>query len=63
MAAALTGGDVTIRKIRPEHIEAVTTKMAEAGVVIESSPDTLRVKGGTSLQAVDLKTVLVTVPT
>ncbi len=57
LAAALTGGDVTIRKTHPEHIEAVTTKMAEAGVIIESSPDTLRVKGGAPLQAVDLKTM------
>lgn len=57
LAAALTGGDVTIEKIRPEHIEAVTTKMAEAGVAIEGSPDTLRVKGGDPLRAVDLKTM------
>ncbi len=56
LAAALTGGDVSIKKVRPEHIEAVTMKMAEAGVVIEGSFDALRVKGGT-LRAVDLKTM------
>ncbi|HMM05246.1 MAG TPA: UDP-N-acetylglucosamine 1-carboxyvinyltransferase [Clostridiales bacterium] len=57
LAAALTGGDVTIGKIRPEHIEAVTMKMAEAGVAIEGSSDSLRVKGGDPLRAVDLKTM------
>lgn len=57
LAAALTDGDVTIEKIRPEHIEAVTTKMMEAGVWIERFADSLRVKGGEKMRAVDLKTM------
>lgn len=57
LAAALTDGDVTIKKTRPEHIEALTTKMAEAGVIVERSAETLRVKGCDKLSAVDLKTM------
>lgn len=57
LAAALTDGDVTIKKTRPEHIEALTTKMAEAGVIVERSAESLRVKGCDRLSAVDLKTM------
>jgi UDP-N-acetylglucosamine 1-carboxyvinyltransferase len=57
LAAALTDGDVTIKNVRPEHVEAVTTKMAEAGVWIQRSFGTLRVKGCSKMCAVDLKTM------
>jgi UDP-N-acetylglucosamine 1-carboxyvinyltransferase len=57
LAAALTDGDVTIKKVRPEHIEALTVKMAEAGVPTDRSDDALRVRGCKRMKAVDLKTM------
>jgi UDP-N-acetylglucosamine 1-carboxyvinyltransferase len=45
IAAAITGGDVMIRRCCPRHLEAVTAKLEEAGVRIEAGPDRLRVVG------------------
>lgn len=57
LAAALTDGDVTVEKIRPDHIEALTVKMAEAGVTTEKRENAVGVKGCSGMKAVDLKTM------
>jgi UDP-N-acetylglucosamine 1-carboxyvinyltransferase len=56
MAAALTGGDVTIRDCRPEHLEAVLAKLEETGARIEPGPDWLRVRAQGRPRAVDVRT-------
>ncbi len=35
VAAAITGGDIVVRNVIPEHLEAVTAKLREAGVEVE----------------------------
>jgi len=56
VAAAVTGGDITLRGCRPGHLEAVITKLEEAGAQIEAGPDTLRVTGVGRPRAVNVRT-------
>ncbi len=57
VAAAITGGDVCILNLIPEHVEAVIAKLREAGVNVEVGEDSVRVVGPPRLKAVDLKTL------
>jgi UDP-N-acetylglucosamine 1-carboxyvinyltransferase len=41
-AAAVTRGDVTVRQANPEHLEAVLVKFEEAGAIIETGTDWIR---------------------
>ncbi len=46
VAAAITGGDLTLTHCQPDHLGAVLAKFTEVGVRVEtSSPGTLRVRG------------------
>jgi len=56
VAAAITGGDVTITNVIPEHFEAVTAKLREAGQEVTAGEDYVRVKGGGKISAVDIRT-------
>jgi UDP-N-acetylglucosamine 1-carboxyvinyltransferase len=56
VAAALTRGEVHIRHCRPDHLDAVITKLREAGVEIEPAPDGVMVARRGELRAVDLTT-------
>jgi UDP-N-acetylglucosamine 1-carboxyvinyltransferase len=56
-AAAITHGDVKIKKCRPEHIEAVINKMKEAGVKITHKKDKLIVNGPERPSSIDIKTM------
>lgn len=42
-AVATTGGDVTVRDIIPEHLEAITAKLRETGVSVEVYDNRIRV--------------------
>lgn len=55
-AAALTGGDVTIRHARPGHLTLPLTKLAATGAHIEELDDALRVKAD-ELSSVDVVTL------
>ncbi|HKX40823.1 MAG TPA: UDP-N-acetylglucosamine 1-carboxyvinyltransferase [Burkholderiaceae bacterium] len=57
-AAAATGGDVTLRDARAEHLGAVLDKLREAGVELESGTDWIRVRAnsGRRLRAVSYRT-------
>ena len=55
-AAALTHGDVLLVGARMEHLDAVISKMARAGVEVRREGDALRVKHHGELHAVDLDT-------
>ncbi|TLM99196.1 UDP-N-acetylglucosamine 1-carboxyvinyltransferase, partial [bacterium] len=57
VAAAITGGDVTVSNVIPEHIESVIAKLREAGVTIETGEDWVRVISDGNIKAVDLKTL------
>jgi len=57
VAGAITGGDVTVQNVVPEHLEAVTAKLGEAGAVLDVGRDHIRIRPGTRLRAVDFKTL------
>lgn len=56
IAAAITGGDVRIHGMRPEHLDALVFKLQDAGVEITSRDNVVRVKGPKRLQSVNIKT-------
>lgn len=55
-AAALTHGDVLLKGARMEHLDAVISKMARAGVEVRREGAGLRVKHHGELHAVDVDT-------
>jgi UDP-N-acetylglucosamine 1-carboxyvinyltransferase len=56
VAAAITGGDVRIRNARPEHLDAISAKLVEAGAQVEASGGGLRVVGPERPRGVDVRT-------
>lgn len=44
MAAAITGGDVTIHDVEPSHLRIVTAKLEQMGVDIEAAGQSIRVR-------------------
>lgn len=56
VAAAMTGGNVTLRNARPDLLEAVVEKLREAGVTVTHTTDTITVKGNGKLKAVNIRT-------
>lgn len=57
LAAAITGGDVVVENVIPEHVAALTAKLREAGVVVEVSDASVRVMAGERLVPVNVKTL------
>ena len=56
VAAALTGGDVVIERVRAGDLTVPLVKLRSAGVVVEEGADSLRIKAG-DLEATDLVTL------
>ncbi|WP_147802769.1 UDP-N-acetylglucosamine 1-carboxyvinyltransferase [Alkalicoccus halolimnae] len=56
-AAAITGGNVLIENVLPEHLRPVIAKMTEMGIHIEEEGTGLRVIGPEKMKAVDIKTM------
>jgi len=56
LAAAATRGDVRIRNCAPEHLTAMTTRLAATGATLEASGDTLRVRAAGALRSHDVAT-------
>lgn len=46
IAAAITGGDVTIEQIIPRHLEGITAKLEEMGIEVIQGDESIRVVGG-----------------
>ncbi len=57
IAAAITHGDVEIKGARPEHLWAVREKLEDAGVTVERTNGTVRVKSDAAWQPVDVITM------
>ena len=55
-AAAMTGGDLKLRGMKLEHLDALSFKLMDAGVEITNSNGVVRVKGPSRPQAVNIKT-------
>ncbi len=57
LAGVITGGDVTVNGMEPEHLEALLAKLEEAGIRLSIKGDSVRTQPGGSLSAVSLKTL------
>ena len=56
IAAAMTGGDIVVENVLPEHQKPLIAKLREAGAVVEEDIDKVRVIGKNPLKAVSIKT-------
>jgi UDP-N-acetylglucosamine 1-carboxyvinyltransferase len=56
IAAAATRGDVAVRRCRPEHLRALTTRLSAVGARVEADGETLRVRAEGALPAQDVAT-------
>jgi UDP-N-acetylglucosamine 1-carboxyvinyltransferase len=56
LAGAVTRGDVTVRRCRPDHLEALIVKLHECGVTVTRGDDWLRVDGSTINGGTDIVT-------
>ncbi len=57
IAAAMTGGDVIIENVLPEHQKPLIAKLREAGALVEEDIDRIHVASDGNLKAVDIKTL------
>ncbi|UCZ53006.1 UDP-N-acetylglucosamine 1-carboxyvinyltransferase [Bacillus shivajii] len=57
IAAAISGGNVLIENVLPEHLRPLIAKMTEMGVIIFEESTGLRVIGPEKLKATDIKTM------
>ncbi len=57
IAAGVTGGDITVEKIIPEHLLSCTAKLEEAGMSLEIGEDYIRVfKNKSHMEGIMIKT-------
>lgn len=57
IAAALTGGEVVVKNVIPEHLEPLLAKLREAGVEVVVEGDAVLVRRTGMLRAVDVRTM------
>jgi UDP-N-acetylglucosamine 1-carboxyvinyltransferase len=57
VASAITGGDVIIENVIPNHIKPIIAKLREVGCDVYENGDKVRVVGNTKIKAVDVKTL------
>lgn len=57
VASVITGGEVTVTNVIPEHVEPLLAKLREAGVGITVGDDYVKVQGNGRVKAVDIKTM------
>lgn len=56
--AAATRGDVLIDNVIPKHLEALTAKLEEMGVIVEEMDEAIRIIGAPEYTAVDVKALV-----
>ena len=56
-AAAITGGEITLKKVNASHITPVLNKLAEAGCTIKLRENEITLKAPKKLKAIDIKTM------
>jgi UDP-N-acetylglucosamine 1-carboxyvinyltransferase len=57
LAGAITGGDVTVHGILPEHQAAVISKLRDSGAEVSEGPDWVRVAAKNRLKGLRVKTM------
>lgn len=58
LAGALTGDDLTIKHLIPEHIESLTSKLKEIGCKMEIGADYIKINKCENMKCVDVKTLV-----
>jgi len=56
LAGALSGGDVTVNGVRPDHMHAVLQKLTEAGYVVHNYGKALRIASNGRPRSIDITT-------
>jgi UDP-N-acetylglucosamine 1-carboxyvinyltransferase len=56
VAAAISGGDITLERVVPGHMRAVTSKLREMGAEIDEFQDAMRLSASGPLTAVSVQT-------
>jgi len=56
VAGAITAGDIQIEACIPEHVDALTRKLEQCGVKIETGKTSIRVKGKRRIESADMVT-------
>jgi UDP-N-acetylglucosamine 1-carboxyvinyltransferase len=56
VAGAMMGGEVLLQRAAPQHLGAVIDLVRESGYAVETTPDTIRVKGNGSPRPLTLTT-------
>jgi len=56
-AAAMTGGDVLVKKMEPSHQNVVIDKLLQAGVRVEKGKNSIRIRRTGALKPVDVTTL------
>jgi UDP-N-acetylglucosamine 1-carboxyvinyltransferase len=57
MAAAITGGDITVNNVIPKHLESLSSKLQEMNCKMEIGDDFVNVKRSGELKGVSIKTL------
>jgi UDP-N-acetylglucosamine 1-carboxyvinyltransferase len=57
MACGMTGGEIELEGIRPEHLEIVVMKLCEMGMRVSPTSDGLWARGPQRMRAVDIATL------
>lgn len=57
VAAAITGGEVTVENVIPEHVRSITAKLQEAGIHVKEEQNKIKVKASGKIDSVDIKTM------
>ncbi|MUT67885.1 UDP-N-acetylglucosamine 1-carboxyvinyltransferase [Paenibacillus sp. NEAU-GSW1] len=58
IAAAATRGDVLIDNVIPKHMEAMTAKLEEMGVIVEEQDEAIRIIGAENYSPIDVKALV-----
>ena len=56
IAAAMAGGQVTLERCRPDHLEALWSSMRDAGVTVDTAPGMATVSRNGGIKPVDITT-------
>lgn len=54
VAAAMTGGNVTLEQVNPGHLSAVLAKLGDAGCTVTTTPATITLQASAPVRAVDV---------
>ncbi len=57
IAAVMTGGDITVENVIPEHISPIIAKLRQGGAEVIPNGDSVRVRHNGKFKALDIKTL------